>query len=256
MMPRPKLIADDYGLGQGHDTVMRDLIAAGAIDGVSVLVSDLFSINRARLLLDLRSKADFQIGLHLNLTQSMSGLPLATPITRLLAKSLTGQLNSKKLTAQLSDQCAIFEGLFGQKPDHIDGHQHCHILPGLRDWAIDRANSYAIPIRSPAPAGRQQMHSTLARSGVKSLPIMFLGQSFRRRVLARGVQTNADFAGIIRLDRVDGYEAAFDRMLASAPSGSLMMVHPGDANDAAAVEGHPNALRAIEAQRLRVATAS
>lgn len=252
---RVTLIADDYGLGEGHDGVMRELLRARAIDGVSVMVSDAFTRDRARKLSAALMRGRQQAGLHFNLTHPMPGIPAMGGIGTLVLRSAFGRFDVDTALAAFADQFARFTAAFGRPPDFIDGHQHVHALPALAPALLDAIATtmpagHAWWVRSSAPAARFSRLMTLRRAGLKAWPIMRHGRGLRALAAERGIVTNADFGGINRLDRPDfaarGLRAAIDRCAA----GALVMCHPGSPTDSAVVPGHPNRARDAEAQVL------
>lgn len=252
---RATLIADDYGLGEGHDGVMRQLLRDHAIDGVSVLVSDTFTRDRARRLAGAMVRGEQQVGLHFNLTLAMPGVPAMGGIGALVARSALGRLDAEAAAAALRVQFDRFTRAFGRAPDFIDGHQHVHALPALAARLLDETaalmpDGHAWWVRSSAPATRMARMMTLRRAGLKAWPIMRHGLALRDLARDRSIETNDDFGGILRLDRPDfaarGLRAAIDR----PRPGIVVMCHPGSPTDSAAVPGHPNRCRDAEAQVL------
>lgn len=203
-----RIIADDYGLGEAHDAVMRDLLAAGAIDGVSVL-ADRCSPVSARALV-AAARPNQRIGLHLNLTLARPDGPPRPTRGMLMARAAIGLDRTAARTA-LADQWDRFVALFGRPPDHLDGHEHCHAFPGIDRIAVAFARDRGVALRSMVPV-------TLPR-GLKGLVLALLAR-----------------------------ELAAARTFAARAEGEIwLMVHPGAAGDLAQVPGHAPALRAAEA---------
>ena len=82
------------------------------------------------------------IGLHLTLSAPFQPLtegftPLvdkAFPSYRMmLVRACLRQLDRKALEAEVAAQIRMFGHEFGRAPDFIDGHQHVHIFPQVRD---------------------------------------------------------------------------------------------------------------------------
>jgi predicted glycoside hydrolase/deacetylase ChbG (UPF0249 family) len=118
-----------------------------------------------------------------------------------------------------------FERYIGAMPDFVDGHQHVHQLPVVRDALLAvyerrlrRHGSYirtTARISAPAPAR------------IKSLVIRSLGApALRRRLDAAGIPHNADFGGIYSFDAAD-YPALMRAWLERIDDGGLIMCHPG-----------------------------
>jgi len=239
------LIADDYGLGEGHDRVMRDLIETHAIDGVSVLV-ELCSAASAEALLSLREKC--RIGLHLNLTLASQGEPDRPSRLKLLIGGLFG-LGRARARAALETQFNMFVDLFGFEPEFIDGHEHCHSYPTLSQEVMAFASSKNVPVRAIRLAAPPK--------GLKEYVLNWLGRRQLVEAKQSGVKTNEYFAGVLPLDRPQDAIRQLDDILTSldkkipANSECWIMCHPGDAGDPMQVQGHSPALRNLEAEYLR-----
>lgn len=247
-MPQPGLciIADDYGLGEDHDRVMRSLLAAGAIDGVSVLVETCTPDSARRLAMAVTPGQ--RIGLHFNLTLAPPGAPARPSRAALLARTAL-RIGQPEARTALQAQWAAFHALFGRAPDHIDGHEHCHAFPGIRRIVIDHARRTGVAVRSMAPL--------TPPAGTKDLVIAGLGRALRRRARGAGVPTNDRFGGILPFDdaaralaRLDADIAAGEHHAARTGESVWLMVHPGAAEDPAQVAGHPAGMRRAEADFL------
>jgi len=248
------VIADDYGLGPKHNSVMRDLLKMGALDGVSVLVSDEIKGRESKKLLSLTARTGQQIGLHLNLTHPMPGLSFVEPLGKLLIGSITGHLDVAAVRQSIDRQLDIFEAAFGQLPDFVDGHQHCHCFPAVSDVVLsaakERMSARPFWIRSPCPSTMRGVFAAIRLGGMKSLIIMALGTRIRHRLKGAGIQTNDDFAGIMRLDTEEGIEERLRYILDAAGAGCVVMTHPGDRGDPRQVPDHEPRSRTREARLL------
>jgi predicted glycoside hydrolase/deacetylase ChbG (UPF0249 family) len=235
--PRRRLVlcADDYGLAPGVDDAILDLIGRGRLNATSVMVlPETFSAaEAARLAAAAQGRA--KIGLHLTLTAPFRPLtagfgPLAPdgrflPIGRMLVASLVTPFDRAAVAREVDAQMAAFVAAFGRPPDYLDGHQHVHLLPGVRDAVLDTA-------RRADPCGfvRQcgQVTSALSRlADPKSLLLDRLSHAFRRRAEAFGVATNPAFAGTYTFKPGTDYAALFPGFLKELPDGALVMCHPG-----------------------------
>ena len=118
----------------------------------------------------------------------------------------------------------------GSAPDFIDGHQHVHQLPGVRDallaeWQARYAGQAAPWARSTSPAPGQWRNS-------KALVIALLGGWMATHRWRRaGVTLNRGFAGVYGFDALDvqQYGAHMQGWLAQAQGGGLVMCHPASA---------------------------
>ena len=235
-------IADDFGLGRGHDAVILSLIEAGRLDGTSVLVNDAIDPAHVARLRALRA-GGARVGLHLNLTERLPGVPQVWPIARLMRGPAAG------VEAALDAQARAFADLFGSGPDHLDGHQHCHCLPAARGWFAALPRQGAISVRLPLPATWAGRWRNLRAAGPKAAVVMAFAARSRRAFA--GLPVNADFTGFLRLDRPQAVRRWLPRLLAAAGRDCLVMVHPGAADDPARCAGHAPQSRDIEAEILR-----
>src|SRR5579862_4754777 len=136
------LCADDYGISPAVSAAIRDLIARGRINATSVMTAaPSFNQNEAQTLLDATQRGG-AIGLHVTLTapfRPLSGnfAPLkdgAFPaLAVMLLRAQLRLLQPDLLAAEISRQFEVFKRAFGRPPDFVDGHQHVHIFPQVRD---------------------------------------------------------------------------------------------------------------------------
>ena len=119
-------------------------------------------------------------------------------------------------------QLDAFEQGLGRTPDFIDGHQHVHQLPVVRQVLLqvlqERYAGHRLWIRNTMPADPAW--------GGKSRILQWLGGAALARALA-GVarNTNCGFAGVYGFDRPD-YDVCFAGWLKAATPGMLIMCHP------------------------------
>src|ERR1043166_9925052 len=148
------LCADDYGIAPGVNSAIRDLIMRGRLNATSVMVMPpSFTRAEARSLAILNSGTPrATIGLHLTFTAPFRPLtqgfrPLrdnAFPLLRDLFKAgLMRQLEPKTVAAEIDAQLAAFATGFGRPPDFIDGHQHAHLAPLVREEVLAAAKRHA-----------------------------------------------------------------------------------------------------------------
>jgi predicted glycoside hydrolase/deacetylase ChbG (UPF0249 family) len=227
------LCADDYGISPSVSAAIRDLIARGRINATSVMVvAPGFSPSEAGSL-DEAAKARAAIGLHLTLTAPFRPLtgfaPLRggafLPLAAMAARALLRYLKDGALEAEISSQFAAFHSAFGRPPDYVDGHQHIHVFPQIRD-ALLRVIKQAAPCAWLRQCGR----SALARKSIgdpKGYILDALSARLRRRAAAAGVRTNLAFAGTYSFRPHADYAALFPDFLDGLPDGGLVMCHPG-----------------------------
>jgi predicted glycoside hydrolase/deacetylase ChbG (UPF0249 family) len=242
--PRPiVLCADDYAIAPGVSGAILDLIDAGRISATSCLTISRHWPEHAVRLKPRDGRAD--IGLHLALTDfpplgAMPGLAPAgrlPPLGRLLAKALMRGLDAAEIAGEVDRQIDRFTAEFGRPPDFIDGHQHVHQLPVIRDVVAARLKrllptTYVRVCDEPAGA--------ILRRGIapaRALVISRLGRGLRRRVRTLRILANGRFAGVRDFTEAHPYRDLFLKFIGDAGGPLLVMCHPGLADpDLAAVD--------------------
>jgi predicted glycoside hydrolase/deacetylase ChbG (UPF0249 family) len=230
------ICADDYGISPAVSTAIRDLVGLGRINATSVMVvAPTFHRSEAASLNALRVHgAQVSIGLHLTLSAPFTPLSDAfTPLVdgaflsyrALLVRACLHRLNRKALQAEIAAQLRMFAHEFGRPPDFIDGHQHVHIFPQVRDALFDVARELA-PHAWIRQCGRIGALSERVRDP-KGLVLDILSKRFRERAAALGIGTNSAFAGTYAFNDDADFAELFPRFLDQLPDGGLVMCHPG-----------------------------
>jgi predicted glycoside hydrolase/deacetylase ChbG (UPF0249 family) len=235
-MRRIWLCADDYGISTAVNLAIRDLVVRGRLNATSALVvAPSCHRSEAVSLAALNCATPrVAIGLHVALTapfrpSSREFSPLREgafmPLAATLNHALLRRFDHDALATEIAGQVNDFSHLFGRIPDFIDGHQHVHLLPQIRD-AVLRVAKQAAPNAWLRQCGRATPF--IARlADRKGLFLDILSRGFRRRAAALGLRTNPAFAGTYAFaDDVD-FRALFPRFLDRLPDGGVVMCHPG-----------------------------
>lgn len=230
------LCADDYGIAPGVNRAIRDLLSRKRINATSVMVgTPSFNRDEAQALVSLASGTNaYAIGLHVTLTApfhplsadyrpTRSGAFLSLATT--LRSSFLRQLDPQALRSEVGAQIAAFADAFNRPPDFIDGHQHVHLFPQVRDAVLSIAKERA-PNAWLRQCGRAAGSGPVL-SDRKGLLIGFLSRGFRRRARALGLRTNPAFAGTYDFTRTTDFAALFPGFLSRLPDGGVVMCHPG-----------------------------
>jgi predicted glycoside hydrolase/deacetylase ChbG (UPF0249 family) len=221
--------ADDFGLAPGISAGIVRLASARRITAIACIANSPYWEGDAALLAGL--PADIDVGLHLNLTE---GRPLSRRLTRLwrrmpsLPKLILlahlGRLPRAELRREVHAQFAAFLAAYGKPPRFIDGHQHVHHLPGLREIVLDVVDHV-----QPVPA----MRSTGQLSGPGFAFKRWLIERTGGRALAgalhgRAMEHNRVLLGAYDFATAD-YRALMQGWLEAAPEkGALLFCHPGE----------------------------
>lgn len=233
------LCADDFAIAEGVNSGIEELAAAGRLSATSAIVTlPRWTADGPRF---SRLSDRIAIGLHINLTL---GAPLAPmprlapegklpPVSLLTRLALLGRVDTREIAAEVGRQIEAFRKHAGREPDFVDGHQHTHALPRVRDGvlvALQAAFPAAKPlIRDPADR-RQRIFARGAATG-KSLLIALLAAGFGPRVRAAGFATNEGFSGVSSFDRGRPFGDELARFLSHPGARHLVMCHPGRADD-------------------------
>lgn len=229
------LCADDFGLSAGIDAAILDLIDSGRLSATSVMVGGPDLPAAARTLAERADRAE--IGLHLTFTDlpPLGSLPRLAPegtppaLGKLIATAVGRRLDRAEIAAEVERQIARFEALVGRAPDFIDGHQHVHVLPGIRQAVfaafdagrLDRRRTW---LRDPTPPGQAWIIGGWPRQ--KAAIIAALSFGLAGDAARHGVATNQGFLGYTAF-RADGsFGSVFAAQLPTATTTTLAMCHP------------------------------
>lgn len=243
------ICADDFGLTPAISRGIVELAQRGRLTAVSCLVSGDQWPASAALLAEL--PAWVERGLHFNLTD---GEPISAPLRRraprtlalpgLIAAAHLGCLPLPAIACEWQAQWQRFVDTTGAAPRFVDGHQHVHHLPGVRDivLAAVAASPGAVAVRNtgsvigPGDAAKRWL---IERTG---------GVALQRQLRQAGIEHNRVLLGVYGFRDPD-YRRRMQGWLAAVPAqGGLLFCHP------AAVEiGAARSVDPIGPARLREA---
>lgn len=232
-MRRIWLCADDYAIAPAVDVAIRDLLARGRLNATSVMVVAPSFRSEVPPLRTFDVERRAAIGLHLTLTGPFRPLtafrPLSgdgfPPLAAMARLAFRRRLDKAALSKEIEAQLAAFAAAFGRAPDFVDGHQHVHLFPQIRDEML-AAMQRAAPTAWVRQCGSALPLRMLLRD-FKTLALSVLSRGFRRRAAALGLKTNPAFAGVYDLDPDTDFAALFPRFLEGLPENGLVMCHPG-----------------------------
>ena len=225
------LVADDYGISPAVSAAIRDLIERRRLNAASVMVAaPSFSLIEAAALRDAAG-THAAVGLHLTLTGPFRPLshdfaPLRRgaflPLASVARRALWRTLKPALLEAEITSQFAAFRSAFGCAPDYVDGHQHIHVFPVVRE-ALLRVTKHAAPhawLRQCARASRKKFEP-------KGFVLERLSRRFQKLATEHGLATNPAFAGFYAFAPRADYAKLFPSFLDRLPDGGVVMCHPG-----------------------------
>lgn len=234
------LCADDFGLAPGVDEAIVRLADAGRLSATSCMTGMERWRVAAPQLQTLANRCD--IGLHLTLTghRPLGRMPTLAPagrlppLGRLFAAALTRRLDHQEVAAELRRQWDAFTQVHGRLPDFVDGHQHVHLLPGVREAVL------AMLLECPAGARPwlrvcwEPPPRVLARQVAigKTMLLTALSLPLRHAVRRLGLAANDSFRGVHSFTPDGDFTSMFPRFLRGAARRPLIMCHPGLVDDA------------------------
>jgi len=229
------LCADDYGIAGAVSAAIRDLLARGRINATSVMVAaPSFRQSGATALIEAAATGG-AIGLHVTLSAPFRPLsagykPLFAdafpPLWAMAGLALVHALKPELLATEISSQCEAFRSAFGRAPDFVDGHQHIHLFPQIRD-ALFHVVKEAAPNAWVRQCGRPAAAPAPQNLDSKARVLDWLSRRFRKLAQLYEVRTNPGFAGAYDFRPDADYAALFPAFLDGLPDGGVVMCHPG-----------------------------
>ena len=215
--------ADDFGLNRFVDQGIMALVAGGRVTAASCLVDGRTAEPNARGLAAL----DADIGLHLNFTEPLPGAKLTVPLSRLILLAYSRRLDKAAIAIEIRRQLDRFEELFGAPPHYVDGHQHVHQLPGIRDALIEELMR-RYPARLPWLRATTRPRGPRVPFALKAKVIELLGaRALASRAGRSGFAMNTNLLGVYDFrGTASGYGLWLDRWASLANDRSLLMCHP------------------------------
>ncbi len=221
------LCADDYALSAGISDAILQLIKAGCLSATSCMTDSVHWPEHGKALLPFKGKID--IGLHFDLTELC---PEARPLKKVLVDAQLRCLNQQHIEDIFRRQLDAFESGIKSPPDYIDGHQHVHQFPVIRDaittvWLKRFSGSAHKPyIRIP---------SNGFFGSLKEMIITLTGSYGLRRLLQKNaIPHNFSFAGIYDFgakkytqNTSNGLQKILKRTFKTPKKNTLIMCHPG-----------------------------
>ena len=227
------LCADDYAQSTAISQGILTLVNAGRINAVSCLVNKSAFDETYADLLACRSKCF--IGLHLNLTlgQPRSAMwrshagELFGSLPKLICDAYLKRLDLRVVQAELQAQLDVFVDTMQCYPDFIDGHQHIHQFPVVRDALLNiyREKNMSCFLRNTYNGLLQSYRfSAFPKSALLAL---LGGAKFKNLLIQEAIPANTSFSGVYPFARAKSYRKYFTRFLSETVTGGLIMCHPG-----------------------------
>ncbi|GJD61768.1 ChbG/HpnK family deacetylase [Methylobacterium frigidaeris] len=230
------LCADDYGLSPGVSRGILSLARRERISAAGSMTNIPAFRDAGPALAELRGTVG--LGLHLTLT---TGAPLGPlprlapigrlpPLGRLLRLALSGGLKPADVRPEIERQLDAFAAATGRLPDFVDGHQHVHVLPGVRGalLAALAGRGWRGWLRDPV----DRLGAIRARPEAgKAIVVAGLGLGFGPAARRAGFSINRGFSGFSDFADGEGFAEAFERSFRALGPAPVVMCHPGEIDD-------------------------
>lgn len=222
------LCADDFGLAPGISAGIARLAHAQRLSAIGCITNSPHWVASTGLLKHLPETVD--VGLHLNFTE---GRPLSARLARrwprlpalprLIAQAHLRLLPLSQVRNEVHAQLAAFNQALGRPPAFIDGHQHVHHLPGLRQIVLDMVEHV-----QPIPAVRSTGRVLGPGAGFKRRVIEATGgRALAAELAERVIAHNPALLGAYDFVQPD-YQTLMRGWLTELPAeGGLLFCHPG-----------------------------
>ncbi|MGE7470676.1 ChbG/HpnK family deacetylase [Bosea sp. NPDC003192] len=233
------LCADDFAMTEGVSRSILELLAAGRLSATGAMTNRPHWPRLSGELAAFSGRAD--LGLHLNLTCAtpLSAMPTVAPagvlpkLGELAPLALRSSAARAEIAAEIVRQLDAFEQHLGRTPDFVDGHQHVHVLPGIRHQVLDalaaRYPAGSVYLRDPSDS-----LAAIRARGVaigKALTVAGLATGLRRAAARRGIPTNRGFSGFSPFDPRRDFADDLTAFLVQPGPAHLVMCHPGHVDD-------------------------
>lgn len=229
-MRRLLLCADDFAFSPEVSAVIAGLASRGKLNATSCMAIMPGWAEDSALLRDLPDHVE--IGLHLVLTGEKpltdlgdltenGTLPEIDPLARRAAR---GEVPLAAVAREIAVQFDRFIDVLGRPPAFVDGHQHCHALPGVREIVLAETAR-----RAPQAWVRDCVDGVIAMLS-RPFPGKAIGSAWHSRGLRAaaasfGLSCNDGFAG--HYGFAGDYAAIFPKFLRDPGTRHLVMCHPG-----------------------------
>jgi predicted glycoside hydrolase/deacetylase ChbG (UPF0249 family) len=147
----------------------------------------------------------------------------------LVARALLGLLDPQEIRAEIERQLDRFERGMNAQPDHIDGHQHVHVLSGVRQVLLETVRR-RYPTTPPLIRNPWDRLAAIRARNVavpKAVVVAALALGFGAAAQSLCLPVNDSFAGFSEFDLDKPYADEFSAALLQAGQRHIVMCHPG-----------------------------
>lgn len=222
------LCADDFGQTEAIDQAIIQLIEKKRLSATSCMtLSPRWQASAKQITASIKKQA--AIGLHLDFTHF--GQAYAHP--KLIALSYARLLNKMHIRNSINLQLDRFETALGMMPDYIDGHQHVHQLPQIRDVLLDVLNTRYTDNKPWLRIAKPPLNE-----GFKGLMIRLLGaNALARKAQKSGINYADCLLGVYGfVGNSEAYKGRFlkwiqDLLAIKSEKAPILMCHPSLTSD-------------------------
>lgn len=225
------ICVDDFGLHPAINQAVLALAQAKHISATSAMVGGPAWAEGAQQLRTFAPASSIEVGLHLDFTEpAIRDGEVRMPLRRLVVASYARRLDPRQLRREISRQLDAFEAELQRPPAYIDGHQHVHQLPQVREALLETLSA-----RYPAADARPWLRSTWPRPGLagtavanpKAAVIAALGaQALRQQARRHGFALNGALFGVYDFTgNAARYARLLRQWLAQMHAADVLMCH-------------------------------
>lgn len=219
--------ADDFALDSGVSTAIVQLAEQARLSATSAMSLSPHWPEHAQWLKPLSAHID--VGLHLDWTSPFAvSAGHGSRLSVLMQRTLMRQIDRQQAQAVIEAQLDRFEAGWGAAPSHVDGHQHIHQFPIIREALIQ-----TLTARYPEGLRPWLRISRPLAPGwdIKSWVIRGMGaRALQQQAQQAGLQHSSWLTGIYDFsgDHAN-YENRMNTWLAQTHGhqGVVLMCHPG-----------------------------
>ncbi|MBV9575961.1 MAG: ChbG/HpnK family deacetylase [Gammaproteobacteria bacterium] len=233
MKKRIVLCADDYGQAPSISQGIIQLLQKNRLSAASCMVNTAYWAEHASWLRPFINQVD--IGLHVNLTegQALSSAWIECygknllPLRHLLGRAVFHRLDKAVIAAECHAQIDHFVERLGILPTFMDGHQHAHQFPVIRQAFIQVYEERLKPKSAYVRLAKESIKLS-DKDKVKKAIICATGaRAFQRLLNQHNITYNHSFAGIYAFSSNENYRELFSLFLQKINDCGLIMCHPG-----------------------------
>lgn len=228
------LCADDYAQNKEISEGIILLASKHRINATSCMVNSPVWSDAASALIPLNDS--IKTGLHFNLTHGNAissswkktyGAAFPSMLT-VLQKSFLQGLDAKVVKDEFCAQFDCFTQTMNRYPDFIDGHQHVHQLPTIRQVFLQACAETRVPISIRKTTTKWR--DLVLTDGFPKRQLLGLlgGLAFNQDLKSYSFPTNTSFSGMYDFKKATHYRDYFKGFLKQSQHNGLIMCHPGN----------------------------